>query len=57
MTSIALMFFGMILGIAVTDPADGGLYGVTVLYLITIGEILQWILRQFITVESLMVSG
>jgi ATP-binding cassette, subfamily C (CFTR/MRP), member 4 len=54
---ILLMLVGMMMGIAQTNSTNAGLYGVTVVYLITISDVLQWILRQIILVESLMVSA
>lgn len=55
--SIALMFFAMILGVVSLREETRTLYGVTVIYLITICDLFQWILRQIITAESLMVSA
>jgi Na+-translocating ferredoxin:NAD+ oxidoreductase RnfA subunit len=51
------MFIGMMIGIAQSNPSNSGLYGVTVVYLITISDVFQWIMRQMILVESLMVSA
>ena len=48
---------GVVIGITQLSSADVGLYGVTVVYLITISEYLSWILIQIILVESLMVSA
>ena len=45
------------MGISLISAEDSGLYGVTAVYLITICEFMQWILRQIILVESLMVSA
>ena len=48
--SIFLMFAGMIMGIALVSNSGSGLYGVAVVYLVTISEFLQRILRQIILV-------
>jgi len=48
---------GMLMGISQISAANSGLYGVTIVYLITISDVMQWILRQVILVESLMVSA
>ena len=50
------MVIGWIIGIAVLDPDNPGLYAVSVVFLIQISDYLQWFLRQIITMESLMVS-
>lgn len=55
--SLLLMLAGLMMGINLIDAEDAGLYGVTAVYLITISEFMQWILRQTILVESLMVSA
>ena len=44
------MTAGMVLGIHVLHQANTGHYAVAVLYLITISEVIQWILRQIISV-------
>jgi uncharacterized membrane protein len=56
-TTIFLMMAGMLMGISQITAANSGLYGVTIVYLITISDVMQWILRQLILVESLMVSA
>jgi len=55
--SIFLMAAGMVLGIHVLHQTNTGHYGVAVLYLITVSEVLQWILRQMICLESYLVSA
>ena len=55
--AIVMIAVGIVMGIAQISPEDGALYGVTVVFLITISEYLHWILRQIILVESLMVSA
>ena len=55
--SIILMMAGMFLGIAVINHNNVGHYGVAVLYLIGICEILQFMLRQIISTESYLVSA
>ena len=51
------MAIGMMMGAALISVQDRGLYGVTAVYLITICDMMPWILRQIILVESLMVSA
>jgi len=50
LTCIVLMLAGMILGIVQSSPENNGSYGIIVLYLIAMSEVLQWILRQIISV-------
>ena len=54
---IVLMAIGMEVGIQHSSSIDGGLYGVIVIFLILFSELLQWFLRQAITIESLMLSS
>ena len=54
---IILMAIGMEVGIQQSSSINSGLYGVTVIFLIQFSELLQWYLRQAITVESLMLSS
>ena len=49
-TSTILMFIGMMMGISMINAESKGLYGVTIVYLITISDVMQWILRQIILV-------
>jgi hypothetical protein len=51
------MTVGMILGVEVIHPAATGDYGVAVLYLISICEVLQWMFRQILSTESYFVSA
>lgn len=44
------MALGMVLGVVELDGENRALYGVTVIYLITVCDVFQWILRQIITV-------
>ena len=48
--SIALIAAGIIMGVTQINQENKGLYGITVVYLLTISEYLQWILRQMIVV-------
>ncbi len=54
--NLSLMFVGMMVGIYQSTTDNSGLYGVTVIYLISFSEVFQWLLRQAITTESLMIS-
>lgn len=54
--NICLMFIGMMVGIYQSSTENSGLYGVTVIYLVSFSELFQWLLRQAITTESLMIS-
>lgn len=54
--NITLMFVGMMVGIYQSTTDNSGLYGVTVIYLVSFSELFQWLLRQAITTESLMIS-
>jgi hypothetical protein len=45
------------MGIVCIEAEDRSLYGVTVVYLVSITEFLYYIIEQIILVESLMVSG
>jgi hypothetical protein len=54
---VVLVAIGMEVGIHQSSIADSGLYGVTVIFLVQFSELLQWFLRQTITVESLMLSS
>ena len=47
---IVLMAIGMEVGIQQSSPINSGLYGVTVIFLTQFSDLLQWSLRQAITV-------
>ena len=49
-TATILMFIGMMMGIGLITTENSGLYGVSIVYLITISDVMQWILRQVILV-------
>ena len=51
------MATGMAMGVEVLHHTNTGHYGVAIVYLIKISELLQWILRQTITTESYLVSA
>lgn len=51
------MVAGLIIGIVKSSPQNSATYGIIVIYLIGIAEASQWILRQIINLESLMVSA
>ena len=51
------MAAGMALGVEVLHNTNAGHYGVAVLYLIKISEMLQWVLRQMISTGSYLVSA
>ena len=51
------MFIGLMTGVYNSTPSTFGLYGVTILFLIGFSEYFQWLLRQLITSESLMISS
>lgn len=51
------MLSGMLLGILFLKDESAHLYGITVVYLVTISDSFQWILRQIVLVESLMISA
>lgn len=53
---IALIFVGMAVGISQSTPSTSGLYGVIIIYLFSFTDLFQWILRQIITSESLLIS-
>lgn len=53
---VIIMTIGWIIGIYVVTPETAGLYGVSVVFLITVSDYLQWFLRQLVAMESLMVS-
>lgn len=55
--AICFMLLGMLLCLYMLDPHKSHLYSVSVIYFITISEGIQWLLRQFIVVEGLMVSA
>ena len=57
MAVIVLMAAGLMMGIGLISAENRALFGVTAVYLITICDLIQWILRQIILVESLMVSA
>lgn len=47
--ALFLMFFGFMIGILQSNSSNSGLYGASVIYLISYCEVFQWILRQIIT--------
>ena len=48
--SILLIAVGSVMGLIQIDPENKALYGVSLVYLITINEYLQWTTRQMILV-------
>lgn len=52
--SVAVCAVGFLAGIS--EITNGGLYGMTIMYLTTVSDMTQWFLRQMITTESMMVS-
>lgn len=50
------MLVGMTLGISQSTTATSGLYGVTIIYLFIFCDMFQWVLRQIVTSESLLIS-
>ena len=56
---IVLLLFvsAMIMGINHLKAEQGGLYGITVFYLMNCGNNLQFVLRQIISAEGIMVSA
>ena len=51
------MFTGLFMGIGLISPENSGLYGVTAVFLVTISDFMQWVLRQMILWNSLMASA
>ena len=47
----------MILGVAYSTKENSALYAVFAVYLLSVSERFQWLLRQFIAVQSFMVSA
>ena len=54
--SLIVMWIGWICGIIIVTPETAGLYGVSVVFLITVNDSLQWSLRQMIVSGSIMIS-
>jgi hypothetical protein len=52
--SILMISVGLFIGIKYTD--NPGLFGVSIVFLIQLTEDIQWIARQLINMESIMVS-
>ena len=48
-TATILMFIGMMMGIGLISNENSGLYGATVVYLVTIVSLSQWTLNQIIS--------
>ena len=46
---LLLLVAGMYLGVAQTTRENSGLYGATIVYLVTIVSVLQWTLKQIIS--------
>jgi ATP-binding cassette subfamily C (CFTR/MRP) protein 4 len=55
--ALCFMLLGMLFSLYLLNPHKTHLYSVSVIYFITISEGSQWLLRQFIVVEGLMVSA
>lgn len=56
-TFVGLMASGLFLGVYKSSTEEGMLFGVTVVSLIAICDIFQWLMRQLITIDSLMISS
>lgn len=54
--SVITIWLGWVMGVAIVSPETAGLYGVSVIFLIQITDIISWILRQIIVLEGMMVS-
>ena len=52
-----LLVSGMYLGVSQTTPENSGLYGVTLLFLVSLSSLLEWTLKQIIATEGIMVSA
>lgn len=55
-TLIISLWVGLIVGIYVSTPETAGLYGVSVVFLVQVNDNLQWLLKQMIVLESIMVN-
>ena len=57
LVSLVLFAIGLQVGIFEVNKEIPGYYGVTIIFLVTFVEYFQWMLRQIITTESLMISS
>ena len=57
MISFLLMVAGLLMGVRLISHQNRGLFGVMVIYLVSLVENLYFFLKQAIFVESSMVSG
>jgi len=55
--AILMFYVGTIISIQAMDSENIGYFCVTVVYLVPLTEYFQWIIRQMILSESLMVSA
>ncbi len=53
---LALMISGFYIGTSQSAPSQAGLFGVIVIYIFNFCDFYQWLLRQIITSESLLIS-
>ena len=49
-----LLVIGMFIGVSQTTHQN--IYGVTIMYLVSINQLFQWVLRQIIATEGIMLS-
>ena len=55
--SLVLFAIGLQVGIFEVNKEIPGYYGVSIIFLVNFVEYFQWMLRQIITTESLMISS
>lgn len=53
---LVLTLVGMAVGVSQSTTTNSGLYGVIIIYLFNFTDFFQWILRQIVTSESLLIS-
>ena len=54
---LVLLSIAMFMGVAQTTPQNSGLYGVTIIYIVNLGDVFQWVLKQIIATGGIMISA
>jgi hypothetical protein len=55
-TYVSMLVAGVGFFIGVNQIEDGGLFGIYIVFLLQVADYMQWVLRQIINMECIMVS-
>lgn len=53
---VSVLICGVGFFVGISQIENGGLYGISIVFLLQVSDYMQWLLRQIINMESIMVS-